>query len=139
MFDLTKRTYANGRTAVFSGSVFEPKLGFARGVRVGNLIFIAGTVAVDAQGKTVGSTIVEQTEYVLRKVRDTVRELGGDLRHVVRTDTFLVDFAHFDEYAAVHRRYFGETPPVNTTVQVVRFVNADQLIEIGALAVVEEK
>jgi enamine deaminase RidA (YjgF/YER057c/UK114 family) len=138
MFDMTNKTYGNHRKAVFSRSVWEPQLGYARGVRVGNLIFIAGTVAADGAGVTVGANIVEQTDYVIRKIAAALRELGGDLRHVVRTDTFLVDFAHFDAYAEVHRRYFGEVPPVNTTVQCTRFVEPDQLIEISAIAIVEE-
>src|SRR5262245_46345863 len=138
MFDLTRRSYGANRAAVFSASVWEPQMGYARAVRVGSLIFVAGTVAADGQGNTVGRTAGEQTDFVIRKIRAALRELGGDLRHVVRTDTFLVDFAHFDEYAAVHRRYFGEAPPVNTTVQCARLVRPDQLVEISAVAVLDD-
>jgi enamine deaminase RidA (YjgF/YER057c/UK114 family) len=113
-------------------------MGYARGVRIGTMIFIAGTVAADEGGVTVGRTIGEQTDYIIRKIRAALNELGGELRHVVRTDTFLVDFANFDGYAEVHRRYFGEVTPVNTTVQCAGLVNPDHLVEISAIAVIAD-
>jgi enamine deaminase RidA (YjgF/YER057c/UK114 family) len=137
MFEMLKRAFGRNRTAVSTPLVWESKMGYARGVRVGSWIFIAGTVAADDRGLTMGCTISEQTDFVIRKIRAALRELGGDLHHVVRTDTFLIDFAHFDGYAAVHRQYFGEVPPVNTTVQCARLVNPDHLVEISAIAVVE--
>jgi enamine deaminase RidA (YjgF/YER057c/UK114 family) len=113
-------------------------MGYARAVRAGNWIFVAGTVAADDRGKAVGSTIAEQTEFVIRKIRAALRELGGDLQHVVLTDTFLVDFLHFDGYAEVHRRSFGAVPPDNTTVRCAGLVETDFLVEISAIALVEQ-
>lgn len=138
MFDMTKWAFGPNRIAVSTPLVWESKMGYARGVRVGTLIFIAGTVAADDRGVTVGCTIAQQTDFIIRKIRAALNELGGELRHVVRTDAFLVDFADFDGYAEVHRRYFGEVPPVNTTVQCAGLVNQDHLVEISAIAVIED-
>ncbi len=101
------------------------------------MIFIAGTVASDERGVTAESTIAHQTDFVIRQIRAAFNELGGgELRHVVGTDTLLVDFADFDGYADIHRRYFGEVPPVKTTVRCAGLVNPDLLVEISAVAVI---
>lgn len=139
MFEMSKRAFGKNRVAVFTPIKWESMMGYARGVRVDNLIFISGTVAADSTGAVVGRTITEQTEYILQKIRAALQELGGDLKNVVRIDTFLVDFSHFDAYAKVHHKYFAEVPPVNTTVQCARLVNTDFLIEIAAMAVVSKE
>src|SRR5262245_12661952 len=108
MFSMTKRAFGRNRSAVSTPLAWESQMGYARGVRVGSWIFIAGTVAADDRGAAVGGTIAEQTDFIIRKIRAALNELGGELRHVVRTDTFLVDFGDFDGYAEVHRHYFGE-------------------------------
>ena len=74
MFNITKRTFDQNRVAVFSPSVWEPKMGYARGVRVGSLILVAGTVAADERGVTVGCTIAQQTDFVIRKIRAALNE-----------------------------------------------------------------
>ncbi|WP_438002859.1 RidA family protein [Sorangium sp. So ce321] len=138
MINMRTKTSGN-RKSVFSPSAWEPKMGYARGVRVGHLVFVAGTVAADGDGRTIGRSITEQTDYVINKIRAALRELGADLHNVVRTDTFLVDFADFDSYAEVHRGYFGDIEPVNTTVQCTRLVNPDHLVEMSAIAILEQQ
>ncbi len=138
MFNMTKRAFGRNRSAVSTPLRWESQMGYARGVRVGSWIFIAGTVAANDRGVAIGDTIAEQTDFIIRKICAALRELGGDLRHVVRTDTFLVNFADFDGYAEVHRHYFGKIPPVNTTVQCAGLVNPDHLVEISAIAVIED-
>lgn len=123
------------RQVVSSPSTWEPKLGYSRGVRVGNQIFIAGTAATDGEDRVHGEDAYTQTEFIIRKIQSALRELGAGLEDVVSTVTHLSDVAHFDDYARAHRHYFGATRPVNTTVQAT-LVRPEFLVEITATAVV---
>lgn len=123
------------RQVTFSPSLYEPRMGYSRGVRVGDLVFIAGTAAVDGEGRVQGTDPYSQTDFIIRKIQASLRELGGDLEHVVSTVTHLSDAAHFDEYARAHRQHFGHITPVNTTV-LAALIRPDLLVEITATAVV---
>jgi len=123
------------RETVFSDAKWEPQMGYARGVRVGDHVFIAGTVASDAEGNPQGDDAYHQTEFVIQKIQRALRDLGADLNQVVSTVTHLADFRHFDEYARAHKNYFGAAPPVNTTVQA-QLVQPHFLVEITATAMV---
>jgi enamine deaminase RidA (YjgF/YER057c/UK114 family) len=109
-------------------------MGYSRGVRVGNQVFIAGTAATDGEDRIQGSDAYSQTDFIIRKIQRALQELGADLADVVSTVTYLSDVAHFDDYARAHRRYFGEIRPVNTTVQAA-LVRPEFLVEITATAV----
>src|SRR5262245_22027224 len=90
------------RQVVSSPSTWEPKLGYSRGVRVGNQIYIAGTAATDGEDRVQGADAYSQTDFIIRKIQTALRELGADLEHVVSTVTHLSDVAHFDDYARAH-------------------------------------
>jgi enamine deaminase RidA (YjgF/YER057c/UK114 family) len=126
-----------GRQIVSSPSTWEPKLGYSRGVRVGNQVFIAGTAATDGEDRVRGTDAYSQTEFIIQKIQTALHELGADLNNVVSTVTHLSDVAHFDDYARAHRKYFGEILPVNTTV-LCALVRPEFLVEITATAVILE-
>ena len=134
---ILKKVQLENKSVVYSPSKWEPQMGYSRGVRKGNMVFIAGTVAADGEGRTIGSSIEEQTDYVLNKIKKSLLELGASIEDVVRTDTFLIDFKDFDGYAKIHKKYFENITPVNTTISCARLVNSDHLVEISAIAVVE--
>lgn len=123
------------KQVVFSESVWEPQMGYARGVRRGNQVFVAGTVAADGDGRPQGDDVYSQTAYVIRKIESTLHQLGAHIEDVVSTVTHLSDFADFDEYAKAFKEVFGDITPVNTTVQVV-LVRPEFLVEITATALV---
>ncbi|MCL6298910.1 RidA family protein [Streptomyces kronopolitis] len=128
---------ATKRETVFSSSLWEPQMGYARGVRVGNQIFVAGTVASDGEGRAQGDDAYQQTDFIIRKIQGALQDLGGDLEHVVSTVTHLSDFTHFDDYCRAHKEHFGGTPPVNTTIQA-QMVRPHFLVEVTATAIVPE-
>jgi enamine deaminase RidA (YjgF/YER057c/UK114 family) len=123
------------RQTVFSPSTWEPRLGYSRGIRVGNQIFIAGTAATDGEDRIRGADAYSQTEFIIEKIATALRDLGAGLEHVVSTVTHLADLAYLDDYARAHQKYFGRIRPVNTTV-LAALVRPELLVEITAIAVV---
>lgn len=106
-------------------------------VRAGKLLFIAGQVGFDEQGKLVGPTMREQIEYTLRNLKTALASQGADFSHVAKITVFVtsIDEYRSDEVQAVRARYFGDAKPASTLLQVVRLADPAIKIEIEAVAV----
>jgi 2-iminobutanoate/2-iminopropanoate deaminase len=110
---------------------------YSQGVRMGNLIFTAGQIALDpATGQLVSSDIAEQTKRVLENLKAILEEGGSSLERVVKATVFLKDIGDFAAMNAVYDVYLGrdgEEPPARTTVEVSRLPR-NALIEIEVVA-----
>jgi enamine deaminase RidA (YjgF/YER057c/UK114 family) len=124
-----------GRRCASSGSKWEPKMGYSRAVRSGNVIAVTGTVGVNADG-TYAKGVGEQTARSLAIIQAALEALGGKLEHVIRTRMFVVDVSQWEQVAAVHGKVFGEIRPATSILEVARLIDAEALIEIEADAIV---
>jgi enamine deaminase RidA (YjgF/YER057c/UK114 family) len=124
--------------SVYTGTPWEGRVAYCRAKRVGDVIVVSGTVAVDEQGRTVGAgSLYEQARYAIDKIRRALEELGSGLPDVIRTRTFVTDISRFDEFARAHREAFAGVDPVATCVEVARLVGPDLLIEIEVDAIAD--
>jgi len=110
---------------------------YSQGVRVGNLIFTAGQVALDpATQQVVAGGITEQTTQVMENLQAILEAGGSNLARVVKATVFLKNFNDFAAMNAVFGAYLaadGEAPPARTTVEVSRLPK-DVLVEIELIA-----
>jgi 2-iminobutanoate/2-iminopropanoate deaminase len=106
-------------------------------VRGGNLVFIAGQVGNDAQGKLVGPGQREQLEQVLKNLQTALASQKLDFSHVAKITIFSTNVDEFrsPELSAIRAKYFGEARPASTLVQVVRLATPEYKVEIEAVAV----
>jgi enamine deaminase RidA (YjgF/YER057c/UK114 family) len=111
------------RVTVSSGSPFEERVGYARAVRVGPLVVVAGTTAP-------GDGIAEQAREALRRIDIALGEAGAAMADVVRTRMFVTDISRWQDVAAVHAEVFGDIRPVTSMVEVSALIAPDLLIEI---------
>ena len=126
------------RQHVSTGSPFEPKVGISRAVRAGNIIAVTGTAPLSPDGRTVAKgDAAAQARRCLEIVESAIEALGGKLTDVTRTRILLTRIEDWERVAAVHGEFFGSIRPANTIMQVVRFIDADWLVEIEADAVME--
>ena len=124
------------RASVDTGTVWEGLAGYARAVRIGDRILVSGTTATGADGAVVGpGDPAAQARYILDKIDDAIRQLGGGLKDVVRTRVYLRRIADWEPVSRVHGERFGEIRPANTLVQA-GLVGDEYLVEIEAEAVV---
>ncbi len=63
---------------------------------------------------------------------------GGTLNDIVRVDVFVRNIEHFDAVHRVRREYFDAPAPASTMLEVSKMVSPDMLIEINAIAVVDD-
>lgn len=122
-----------------SGTKWEPLVGYSRAVRVGNLVYLAGTTATADDGEIIGKgDAYEQTAYILQKIERSLQAVGAELRHVVRTRMFVTSTFFWEEVARAHQEAFGEIRPVATLVEVSALISPDHLIEIEVDAVIHD-
>ena len=127
------------RRRISSGSPYEPRIGISRGVRAGRIIAIAGTAPIGADGKTVApGDAAAQARRCFEIVEAALIKLGASLADVTRTRILLTRIEDWEAVALVHGEFFKDIRPVNTIMQVVRFIDPDWLVEIEADAVTDE-
>jgi enamine deaminase RidA (YjgF/YER057c/UK114 family) len=117
-----------------SGSPFEATFGFARAVREGDRIIVAGTGPVEPDGSTTPGGAAEQAERCLTIIVAAIEELGGTAADVVRTRMLLTDPADQDAVGAVHARFFAEAKPAATMAGVAWLCRPEWRVEIEAEA-----
>ncbi len=117
----------------------RPVAEYAQGVEVhcGRLLFVAGQVPLDADGKLVGpGDIRAQARQVFRNIQAIVEEAGGSMTDIVKLTVFLTDMANFEGFKQVRREFIKPPFPAATLVQVSALVNPEWLVEVEAIAVI---
>ena len=125
------------RSNYSSGAPWESIAGYSRAVRIGNIIEVAGTTAVDTEGQVVGAgDISKQTDYIFNKIRNSLNDAGSKMSDVIRTRMYLTDINDWETVARVHGDIFSDIKPVSTLVEVSGLIDEELLIEIEVSAVV---
>lgn len=128
------------RQHVSTGSPYEPRIGFSRAVRVGQVIAVSGTAPIAADGTTVApGDAAAQARRCFEIVRDALEELGASLDSVIRTRMYLTNANDWEAVGLVHGEFFGDIRPASTCLQVSGLLDPEWLVEIEADAVVSSK
>ena len=109
--------------------------GRAQAVRYGNLLFLSGQVARDAQDRWVTGDIQTQTRQVIENLKTVLEAGGSSLANVLKMTIFL---RHVNDYEAVNQvfyEYFLDHPLARTCVQAGALA-APGDIEIEVIAAV---
>jgi enamine deaminase RidA (YjgF/YER057c/UK114 family) len=122
-----------------SGSPYEERYGFSRGVRIGNRVEIAGTAPVPLEGDPVAVTAYDQMLRCGEIVVAALEELGAAVTDVVRTRMFITDPSDADEIGRAHRDVFGSATPAATMIVVAALVEPEWRVEIEVEAAIGER
>jgi len=124
------------RTNYSSGAKWEDIVGYSRAVRVGNIIEVTGTVAVDEFNQLVGKDdAYAQTRFIIGKIESVLQKAGATLKDVVRTRMFVTDISRWEEYGKAHGEFFKEIKPCTSMIEVKGLIAPEYLIEIEATAI----
>jgi enamine deaminase RidA (YjgF/YER057c/UK114 family) len=119
-----------------SGAKWEDIVGYSRAVRVGNIIEVAGTTAVE-NGKVIEpNDAYLQTKIIIQKIEKILVEAGTSLKDVVRTRMFVTDISRWEEYGKAHGEYFRNIKPASTMVELKSLIDPEMLIEVEAIAII---
>lgn len=113
-----------------------PTVPLTHGIRKGNILQVAGQVALDhTKNERVGDNVTDQTRQVMRNIRAVLEAGGATMEDIVMCRVYLTDVAHFGEMNDAYREFFEESFPARTTVYVG--LPEGLLVEIDALAVLD--
>ena len=129
----------NKRINISSQTKWEDIVGYSRAVRIGNIIEVAGTTAVDENGQVVGpGDPGEQTKFILSKIEKALTSAGATLNDVVRTRMFVTNIADWEMIGRVHGLFFKDIKPAATMVEVKSLISPELLVEIEVTAILIE-
>ena len=111
---------------------------FSQGVRVGNILTLAGQLGDGEDGK-IPESIKEQMENCYRNIKRTLEEFGASLDNVIDEIWFVTDMQecmdNVDEIFTARERIYGCKPEVSQTlVGTPALVSAVYKIEIKCIA-----
>ncbi len=113
---------------ISSGAPWEDIVGYSRAVKVGNTIEIAGTTAE-------GEDEYHQTIAIIKIAEKALKELGADLKNVVRTRIFCTNISNWEKIGKAHGEFFSEIKPAATMVEVSKLISPEILVEIEFSAI----
>ena len=126
-------------TRFMNPSTMSKPIGFAHVVDItgpGRMIYIAGQLGIDADGKVVGS-LREQIAQAFENVRQGLSAVGASFKDIVKLNVYLVDIqTNIGVFRAARDEILKlEQPPVSTAVGVPALARPGTLVEIEATAV----
>lgn len=125
------------RINIPAGTIWEDVVGYSRAVKVGNIIEVSGTAAVDT-GKVVGKgDAYGQTKFILDRINNTLESLGSGIKDVVRTRIYVTDISKWEEIGKAHGEFFKDVKPATAMVEVKSLIDPDMIVEIEATAITE--
>ena len=130
----------NKRINISTGTKWEKFVGYSRAVRIGNIIEVSGTIAVDSDGNLIGKdNPYQQTRFILTKIQKAIENAGGKLENIIRTRIYVTDINQWQEVGKAHGEFFKNIRPASTMVEVSALAGPEFLVEIEASAIIETK
>lgn len=124
------------RQMVGSGSPWEEVVGYSRAVKVGNIIEVAGTTAMDGDLLVGKGDLYLQAKFIFTKIEKALQHFGASMNDVVRTRMYVTNIAEWEKAGKAHGECFAAVKPAATMVEVSALIDADLLIEIEVTAIV---
>ena len=123
------------KEVVYSANAPEPIGPYSQAIKVGNLLFLSGQVAIQkSTGNIITSNVTDETQQVMKNLEEVLKAAGYEFSHIVKTTIFLKDMNNFPKVNEVYGSYFSSEPPARETVEVSRLPK-DVNVEISCIAV----
>lgn len=108
---------------------------YSPSIRSGDLIFTSGQLPLlNRATKETPTGIIAQTELVLQKVEDILKEYGLTKRHIIKTSAFITDINHWDDVNQVYASFFGSKYKPARSILPITELHFGCLIELEAIA-----
>jgi reactive intermediate/imine deaminase len=113
----------------------EPFSHYTDAVRVDDLLFVSGCIAVDGEGNLIGGNdVVAQTRQVFENLGRILAAAGATFADVAKVTVFLTDIDDRARINPVREEFFGAARPASTLVEVSKLVAPAAKVEIELVA-----
>ena len=123
------------RENISSGSSYEEAYGYSRAVKVGDTVYVSGTIGFNYETGSYSDDPKEQLRQVIRNIEPALAKAGATLSDVVQITTYVTSAEVFTAIGPVLGEIFGNIRPTNAAL-VVQFPVPNVKVEIAAVAVV---
>jgi enamine deaminase RidA (YjgF/YER057c/UK114 family) len=114
---------------------WEAQCGFARAVRIGNLVETSLCSPADESGKILfPGDVYRQTQYSLKMVGEALQALGMGYEDVIKTRIYVADPNHWIESGRAHAEVFGKIRPALGWIYMSSFFHKDITVEVECTA-----
>lgn len=127
------------RISVPSGTIWEDKIGYSRAVKIGRLIEVSGTSAIDRNKIIAPGDPYQQTKFIIQKIEKAINDAGGSLSDVIRTRIYVTNIKDWDAVGRAHGEIFKEIRPATTMVEVKSLIDPNFVVELEATAYLMEE
>jgi enamine deaminase RidA (YjgF/YER057c/UK114 family) len=128
-----------GREKLNPPGVHTPQANYSHVARVGNTLYISGQVPVDPDGNVVGRGDAEaQAERCFRNLIAIVEHFGGTADNIMKMTTYITNWEFRAQVAKARDRLLSPPYPASTLVVISALASADFLVEIEAVAVLDD-
>ena len=126
------------RMNISSGTHWEQQIGYSRAVRVGSIIEVAGTTAVEHDRVIGENDAYAQAKFIFSKIDKALTECGTSLNDVVRTRMYVTDIEYWEAVGRAHGECFAAIRPAATLLVVAALVDPRLLVEIEVTAIMSD-
>jgi 2-iminobutanoate/2-iminopropanoate deaminase len=132
---VTAAAHAQERAVISSDRAPKAIGPYSQAIKVGNLVFLSGQIALDPTGRTELSSLdaEAQTHRAMDNLAAVLSAAGLSMKDVVATTLYLADLKDFETVNRAYGSYFPSSPPARTTVQVAGLPRGAK-IEVAAIA-----
>ncbi len=124
---------------IVNPSTVSKPTGYSHAVKkAGTPVFIAGQVALDAEGRLVGEgDIAAQADQVMQNLRAVVEACGGSMDDIVKITVYTTDISHRAAIGAARQKHFKDGEyPASTFLVISSLAQPQFLVEIEAVAMI---
>ena len=125
------------RKKISSGTKWEETVGYSRAIKIGNIIEVSGTTAVENNEVVFINDAYGQTKYILQKIEKVLNELDANLSDIVRTRMYVTDISKFEDFTKAHGEFFKKIKPASTLIEIKGLVVPELLVEIEVTAITD--
>lgn len=131
------------RNEIVNPEILGKPLGFSHGIKSGNTVYLGGQTALDKDRSIIPGGIIEQFRQAFGNVLETLREAGGRPEDLVTVTIYLLDVDEYQEngreIGKIWREMAGSDYPAITGLGVSRLWQKEALIEMDAVAVIQDR
>ena len=127
------------RTNISSGTIWEDEVGYSRAVKIGRVVEVSGTSAIDRDKIIAPNDPYQQTKFIIRKIERALNEAGGSLEDVIRTRIYVTNIDDWSAIGKAHGEFFRKIKPATTIVEVKSLIDPNFVVELEETAILPEK